>query len=208
MSWVEVLGFVTGALCVALAVRQNVWNFPIGIANNLVFIALFVTSGLYSDAGLQVVYIGLGLTGWWAWQRGGPRHTALLVRRDPRWGWAAVVIGTAVVTWGVYELLSRRTDSTVPLGDALTTALSLVAQVMLNRKWIGNWVVWIVADVLYVGLYASKGLWLTAALYAGFIGLCVVGLRTWRRALRGDDPASAVLVGQVGPVGGRTAVVP
>ena len=86
MSWIEALGFVTGALCVGLAVRQNVWNFPIGIANNLVFIALFVTSGLYADAGLQIVYIGLGLAGWWAWQRGGPRQTTLLVRRDPRWG--------------------------------------------------------------------------------------------------------------------------
>lgn len=202
MSWVEVLGFVTGALCVGLVVRQNVWNFPIGIANNVVFIALFVTSGLYADASLQVVYIGLGLAGWWAWQRGGPRHTTLLVRRDPRWGWVAALVGTIVVTWAVYEVLSRHTDSTVPVGDALTTALSLVAQVMLNRKWIGNWVVWIVADVLYVVLYATKGLWLTAALYAGFIGLCLVGLRTWRRTLVGADIEPAVSAGD------RMGVVP
>ena len=107
-----------------------------------------------------------------------------------------------MMTWGVYELLSRHTDSTVPVGDALTTALSLVAQVMLNRKWIGNWLVWIVADVLYVALYASKGLWLTAVLYAGFIGLCLLGLRTWRRALGGADAEPAVSADD------RTVVIP
>lgn len=98
-------------------------------------------------------------------------------------------------------MLSRHTDSTVPVGDALTTALSLVAQVMLNRKWIGNWVVWIVADALYVALYATKGLWLTAALYAGFIGLCLIGLRSWRRELVRPDVEPAASAGD------RTAVI-
>ena len=68
--WVEVFGFATGAACVILAARRNLWNFPIGIANNLVFIALFVPAALYADAGLQVVYIALAIAGWVGWTRG------------------------------------------------------------------------------------------------------------------------------------------
>ncbi len=184
MTWTEVAGFVTGALCVWLVVRQNVWTFPVGIANNVFFIVLFVQAGLYADAGLQVVYIGLGALGWYWWLRGGPRRTALTVRRTPRAAVPALVGGVAVVTVLLTWTLSTFTDSTVAPADALTTAMSLAAQLMLNRKWIGSWWVWIAVDVLYVGLYATKGLYLTALLYLLFIGLCVRGLVEWRAALR------------------------
>ena len=73
MDLVEILGFVSGALCVWLVARQNVWNWPIGIANNITFLILFWTAGLYADSSLQVVYVGLAVYGWWAWLRGGDR---------------------------------------------------------------------------------------------------------------------------------------
>lgn len=183
MSWTEVAGFVTGALCVWLVVRQQVWNFPVGIANNVFFIVLFVQAGLYADAGLQVVYIGLGVLGWYWWLRGGPARGELAVRRTPRAARPLLVVGcvaaAAVLTW----VLTTWTDSTVAVADASTTAMSLTAQLMLNRKWIGSWGVWISVDVLYVGLYAYKGLYLTAVLYLLFIALCVQGWREWRRSL-------------------------
>lgn len=186
MGWTEVAGFVTGALCVWLVVKQNVWTFPVGIANNVFFIVLFTQAGLYADAGLQVVYIGLGLLGWYWWLHGGPERTALTVHRTPRAAWLPLVVGlvvtTAVLTW----VLTTWTDSTVAVADSLTTAMSLTAQLMLNRKWIGSWWVWITVDVLYIGLYAYKGLYLTAVLYLLFIAMCVQGLREWRRALHGD----------------------
>lgn len=192
MSWVEVLGFVTGALCVWLAVRENVWTFPIGIANNVVFVALFVPAGLYVNAGLQVVYLVLGVLGWRWWLRAGPDRTPLRPRSTPAaaWPWllGALVVGTAVL----WLLLAGLTDSTVPGWDAATTSASLVAQLMLNRKWVQNWLVWIAVDVVYVGLFASQGLWLTAVLYAGFTVLCVHGLRTWRAAQRAPAPPAAV----------------
>ncbi len=72
MDWTEVAGFVTGAACVALVVRRSVWNFPVGIANNVLFLVLFTGAGLYGDAALQVLYIALAVLGWWAWLRGGP----------------------------------------------------------------------------------------------------------------------------------------
>lgn len=182
MHWTEVAGFVTGGLCVWLVVRQNIWTFPVGIANNVFFIVLFLQVGLYAEVGLQVVYIGLGLLGWWWWLRGGPDRTRLVVRATPAWVWPAAVLAIALGTWLLHWLLTTHTDSTVPGWDALTTTMSLTAQLMLSRKWIGNWLVWIVADVIYIGLYASKGLWLTSVLYALFLTLCIVGLRQWRAA--------------------------
>lgn len=184
MSWVEVAGFVTGALCVWLVVRRNIWNFAVGMANNVFFLVLFLQAGLYADAWLQVVYFGLGAIGWYWWLHGGADRAALVVRRTPAWAWAGVVTIVTGLTWVVHTLLTSHTDSTVPVGDALTTALSLGAQVMLNRKWIGNWLLWIIADVFYIGLYIHKELYLTAALYALFLALCIVGWRQWHAAAR------------------------
>lgn len=184
MSWVELLGFVTGASCVWLAARQNVWTFPVGIANNVAFAALFVPAGLYADAGLQVVYLVLGGLGWWWWSRGGAEGSELSPNTTPERAWPWLALGVVAGTAVIYAVLTSHTDSTVAGWDALTTGLSLVAQVMLNRKWTATWWVWIVADVIYVGLYWHKDLHLTALLYLGFLALCVHGLRTWRRAER------------------------
>ena len=195
--WTEILGFVTGAVCVFLAARRNIWNFPIGIANNLVFIVLFVGTALYADAGLQIVYLVLGVQGWIAWARRRPEVVEGFASSTPRRAIVplvlAAVAGTAVLTF----VLTTFTDSTTQLADASTTAVSLVAQYMLNRRWIENWFVWIAVDVVYVALYAVKGLFITGALYLLFIALCVGGYRAWRRhrtavVQAGADPVAAV----------------
>ncbi len=191
MSWTEILGFLTGAACVWLAVHQNIWNFPIGIANNIFFFILFIGAGLYADAWLQVLYLVLGALGWYWWLRGGQQHTRLEVRRTPAWAWPLVAVLVAGGTWAIWALLSIHTDSTVPWADATTTGLSLGAQIMLNRKWIGNWLLWISADILYIGLYAYKGLYLTAGLYGLFLAMCVVGLARWRASLREETEPAA-----------------
>lgn len=179
-NWTEVLGFVTGAVCVFLAARRNIWNFPIGIANNLVFIVLFVGAALYADAGLQIVYLVLGAMGWVAWARRRSETVEGFASHTPTKAIvplvAAALIGTAVLTF----VLTTFTDSTTQLADGSTTAVSLVAQYMLNRRWIENWFVWIAVDVVYIALYIVKGLWITGALYLLFIALCVGGYRAWR----------------------------
>ena len=180
MDIVEILGFVSGALCVWLVARQNVWNWPIGIANNVMFLILFWTAGIYADAGLQIVYMGLALYGWWAWLRGGVEHTALTVTRTTRSQWLVLGVLGVLGTAGLTVLLDTATDSTVPLPDAITTVLSLLATWGQARKKLESWWLWIAADVIYIPLYAYKDLWLTAVLYVGFLALCVVGLRNWR----------------------------
>ncbi|HEX8150813.1 MAG TPA: nicotinamide riboside transporter PnuC [Pyrinomonadaceae bacterium] len=178
----EALGFVTGALCVYLVVRENVWNFPVGIANNAFFLVLFAGARLYGDAALQVVYIALGFQGWYLWLRGGENRTPLRVGRASRRllaGVAAfVVAGTAALT-----LFFRYVNDSAPFLDAFTTVLSLGAQYLLNRKAVENWWLWITADVVYIYLYAARGLQLTAVLYLVFLCLCVAGLRSWLRTM-------------------------
>ena len=142
-TWAELLGFATGVVNVWLVARQHIWNWPIGIANVLLLMLLFWTAGLYADAGLQVVYVVLGLYGWWHWLFG---------------------VAGLLLTGALWVLLDRATDSTVPLADAVTTALSLLATYGQTRKLVESWWLWIVADLVYVPLYAYKGLWLTGGL--------------------------------------------
>ncbi|WP_182111465.1 nicotinamide riboside transporter PnuC [Actinotalea sp. JY-7876] len=199
MDILEIIGFVTGAACVWLAARENIWTFPVGIANNVVFAAIFVSSGLYAGAALQLVYLVLGALGWWWWARGGADHGRLEVRPTPRWAWPVAVVAAAGATAVLAVVLGTWTDSAVPFWDGLTTGLSLVAQLMLNRKWLGSWYVWILTDVLLVGLYVSLGLHVTAALYVLFIGLCLQGLRRWRRAQRDAATGSPASVAASDP---------
>ena len=128
MGWVEILGFVTGAVCVWLAARESVWNFPVGIANTGLFLALFTSAGLIANAGLQVVNLVLNVLGWYWWLRGGKDHGALDVRRTPRMAWLVGVVAVGLLTAGLTVLL--RDVSAAPFWDSLTTSLSLVAQLM------------------------------------------------------------------------------
>ena len=182
-SWIEFAGFVTGAACVLLAVRENVWNWPIGILNNLLYLVVFWHSGLYADAGLQFFYIAISVYGIWCWLYGGAQHSQLSISRVTRNHAIVLVSATAGAAAVLYSILHHFTDSTVPAGDATTTALSLVAQYMLGRKLIENWLVWITADVLYIGLYCYKSLYLTAFLYAIFIVMCIAGYLRWQRGM-------------------------
>ncbi|GAA3230759.1 nicotinamide riboside transporter PnuC [Actinocorallia longicatena] len=182
-SWGEVLGFTTGALCVWLVVRQHLWNWPIGILNVILLGLIFLDSGLYADASLQVVYVVLNAYGWWAWVYGGEGRTAEVVRRTSRveWGWIAA--GLAGSTAVMYLVLTTWTESTVPFWDAVTTAISLAATYGQCRKLAESWWLWILADLVYIPLYAHKELYLTSALYLVFLALCVAGLRAWRAEL-------------------------
>ncbi|WP_441248044.1 nicotinamide riboside transporter PnuC [Kitasatospora sp. McL0602] len=189
VSWAELLGFATGAVGVWLTVRAKVWNFPVGIANNVFFLVLFWGARLYADAALQVVFLALGVHGWWQWLRGGDKHSARTLRRADGRTLTALALLIVPVTWGLTVVLGRAHDSS-PFWDALTTALSLAAQWLLNTKQYENWYFWIAADLVYIPLYFSKRLDLTGLVYVLFLALCLVGLRAWRRELSGRSAAS------------------
>ena len=181
IDWVEAFGFATGAICVWLTVRQNVWNWPAGIANNVFFVALFWRTRLYADMALQFVYIALAAAGWYWWLRGGENRGELRVSRIGRTTALICLAVTLAATAGMDAYLRRVNDS-APLADAFTTAGSLAAQYLLTRKILESWYVWIAVDVVYVVLYVVKGLHLTAVLYALFIVMCAKGLTEWRKS--------------------------
>lgn len=183
MTAIEVLGFLTGAISVWLAVRENVWSWPVGLANSAIFLILFWSAALYANSALQILYITLGIFGWWNWIRGGAGLGPLKVQRTPRPEAIWLLIFTLVAFAVLTTVLDRFTDSDVPSWDGLTVALSLSATYMLTRKFIENWLVWIVADVIYVPLYASQRLYLTSVVYAIFLAMCIAGYVKWRRAV-------------------------
>jgi nicotinamide mononucleotide transporter len=189
-SWLEAASFVTGALCVWLTVKENIWNFPLGLVNVATFCVVFVRAGLYADAGLQVVYFVLGLMGWYLWLYGGARRTALRVNRVGRVELGAVIAAGVVITIALRELLERL-GGAAPFWDALTTAISLSAQWLLNRKRLENWLAWIVVDIIYVPLYLSKELYLTAGLYAVFLVMATMGWLHWRGLWQAQAGTSA-----------------
>lgn len=193
LSLTEVLGFVTGAWCVWLVVRNNIWNWPVGIANSAFYVIVFLRARLFADMVLQVVYIVLGFLGWYWWLHGGERRERLEVRHVGFREGLLVALAVCLATW-MGTVYLRSVDDAAPFLDALTTFLSLGAQYLLTRKFFENWFVWIVADVVYIGLYTWRGLYLTSVLYAILLMMCVRGVAVWRR-LAIDDGMSSALAG-------------
>jgi nicotinamide mononucleotide transporter len=173
-------------------VRENVWNFPIGMVNVAIFSVIYFQTRLYADAGLQLVYFALGVSGWYLWLRGGAQRSALrITRASGREGWLALAF-VAVSTLLLWRLL-RMVGGSASFFDALTTSGSLASQWLLNKKRLENWLGWIVVDILYIPLYVSRGLKLTAILYAVFLAMAITGYLRWR-ALLAEPRAEPALV--------------
>lgn len=185
-SYVEIIGFGTGLLCVAYIIRENVWNFPIGIVNNIFFIILFFQAALFADMGLQVIYILLAFIGWYAWVYGGKDKSVLNITRSTFWELTIVFLVIIIATFILNQYLITINDS-YPFLDALTTCMSLGAQWLLNFKRIENWIIWMLADIIYIWLYIQKNLNLTAILYVVFFALCIIGINQWYKSYEGDS---------------------
>lgn len=184
VTWAELLGDVTGGICVWMVARQNVWNWPVGLANNVFWALLFFRAKLYGDAALQGVFFALGCWGWWRWVRPDGKPGVLPVRRTTRREWLVLGSLTSASTAVVATWLALRTDSPVPLADASVLTLSLAATWGQTGKLLESWWIWIAVDVISVPLYWSRALYPTAALYFVFGLLCIKGLREWSREPR------------------------
>lgn len=180
----ELLAVVLALAMVVCNIREIHWGWPLAIASSALYFFIFWDAKLYGDASLQVFFAVLALWGWFQWLRGvRPDGSALKVARLPPRG-LALTVGAAALLWPAAGwFLDTWTDTDVPWWDAFPTAVSLVGQVLLARKYIENWPVWIVVNTVSVGLFAYKGLWLTAGLYTLFIALSVAGWRAWSRRL-------------------------
>lgn len=180
----ELISFVLSVITVALNIRQNHWAWLFAIISSAAYGIVFFGARLYGDMGLQIVFIVVSVWGWYQWLRGGVGHTTLAVTTLDIAGWVRALLIWAIGFAVLAAFLAHYTNTDVPQIDGFLTAGSLVGQVLLSRKKVENWHVWIAVDVLYVGLYIYKGLTLTAILYALFCVMAVAGLLAWRRAAR------------------------
>lgn len=178
------LGALTGFISVFLMARQNVWGWPTGMVCVLSYAWVFGQSRLYANMALQFVYLALQVYGWYHWWKGGEAGpdtlpvTRLSLRAAAGWALAGCA---ASLAFGAF--MSARTNDANPWTDATLTAFSLVAQWLQARKVFECWIVWILVDVCYLGLFTVRHLYLTVLLYVLFIVLCVYALKEWRRSL-------------------------
>lgn len=181
----ELISFVLSIVTVLLNIRRIHWAWLFAIVSSATYGVVFFEARLYGDAGLQAVFIAAAIWGWYEWLRGtGEDDEPLVVTRLDARGWTWSLAGWALGFFILSWFLHAYTDTDVPHMDGFLTAGSLLGTLLAARKKVENWHVWIVVDILYVGLYVYKDLHLTAILYAVFVGMAVLGLRAWARAAR------------------------
>lgn len=195
----EATGFALTLWMVACAMRERPSTWPLAMASSGLYAAVFARAGLYAEAALQIVFVVLAIWGWWQWRwqpaplvvasSSGqapclPLHIARLSLRTARRSAWALALGWPALAF----VLIAFTDSSVPWLDALPTVLSLIALVWQGRKLLENWLLWALVNTLSVGLFASKGLWLTAALYALLIALSLWGWLHWHARMVQTTP--------------------
>ena len=207
MDLTEAAGFALAVAMVGCSIRELHWSWPLAISSSALYFFVFRDSQLYGEAALQVVFAVLALWGWRQWLRPVPdsgsdtasalpsanpalvttdspatRHVLPVRALDVRGRWQCALAG--LVLWPLVAVfLMQFTDTDVPWWDGLVTALSLVGQYLLGRKYLDNWAVWLLVNTLSMGLFAYKALWLTVVLYALFAVMSVVGWRTWRKQI-------------------------
>lgn len=190
----ELLSFVLSIATVWLNIRQNHWAWLFAILSSALYGVVFFQARLYGDMGLQVVFITVSVWGWYQWLHGDDTHARLPVTQLAWRGRAVAALGWVAGFIALAWFLMTFTDTDVPFADGFLTAGSLVGQLLLSRKKLENWHVWIIVDVLYVALYVHKGLMLTALLYGLFVAMAAIGLLAWRKSMLAEQRASEAMV--------------
>ena len=191
MNKVEHVAAVFGIAAVYLGTKQNIWSWPTTIVNVALYAFVFHNARLYAGSLLQVMFIIISINGWYQWLYGGRNRTELKVSRTPRR--LAVILAVIGVSFALLlgTFLHRRTNAALPFLDSALSSASVVAQWMLTRKLLENWLVWVAVDVVYVGMFLASSLTITAGLYFVFLVLCVMGYRQWKASLSEPELATA-----------------
>lgn len=185
ISFLELTAMLSGVAGVWLTMKQNVWCFPVGMLNVSLYAILFFTPGirLYADALLQCAYLGLLIYGWYMWsgKKTEKKVEAPTYMQKAEWTKAILISLPATIILGAF--LSTFTNADLAWIDSPLTVISLLAQWMIAKKKIENWLLWIVANSFYIPLYIYKDLPLTAFLYFLFLLLALKGWREWKQNL-------------------------
>lgn len=191
-NYLEIIGFVAAMIYLYFSIKQNIWLWPLGIITSLAYILLFYQQKIYGYAALNGYYVIISIYGWHLWWRNAkksentqmpdlPLHATRLLQ----------IIFVGLILWFIfYLILSRLTDSVIPIGDSFTTAFSVVATWMLARKYLENWILWIVIDSIAAVLYWYQEMLLTTLLYLVYAVMAVIGYFQWVRSMKKDSVAS------------------
>jgi nicotinamide mononucleotide transporter len=179
----EALAVTASLFSVWLTIHRRISCWPVGLVGVAAYFGLFVRERLYADAALQIIYFAQGVYGWYSWHHDELQSAPPIRTLSMRWR-LTFMVGLATVAWGTGSLLARYTDAAAPHWDAAASATSLAANQLLTRRYIENWVLWVAVDVVYVGLFSWKGLYLSAALYVLFLVMAAAGLRRWMHERR------------------------
>ena len=183
LDWFEVTGLVTGLLCVWLLIRQNIWNWPIGLVYSIVSLVVFFRARLYSELAENAYYAVMNAYGWWYWLRGRRGDDEVPITTVSA-RLAIVLLAIFVVTTAlVGYLLAAHTDAAIPYWDTSTTVMSFIAMWMTARKYIENWFLWFVVDAMRTVIYLYKGIDYYAVLYGVYLGMAVAGWLAWRTTM-------------------------
>ena len=182
-TWLEIVGVITGLLCVGLAAVNNIWNWPIAIVSVAIYIFIFFGARLYADMGLQVYFLVMNVYGWYYWSKKPVTEEKSPVARVTVRELSFSAVAVIVFTFLLGSVL-KLTPASYPFIDSFCTACSLVAQVFLARKVLENWLIWIFVDSIYVGVYIFKNLELTAIMYGVYVIIALVGYFDWRKDYR------------------------
>lgn len=182
MNTTEIAGFIFGIAGVWLTIKENPWCFPVGLLNVIISLFLFLNQHLYSDVIQQVAYIFLLSYGWYMWLFV-KNKIVLPVTTSGNYLKLILILIAIIITWSLGYYFDKYTDADVPYFDAAATALSFVAQYLVARKKIENWNVWLLVNLLYIGIYLYKGLYLYAILFLVYFIMAIYGLREWKKSL-------------------------
>ncbi len=193
-NYIEILGAVLGLVYIFLSIRQNIFTWPVGLITSALYVYVFLVSKFYADMALQGYYVIVSIYGWYHWSKGKSnlgKKEQLLVSPTPAKFWIPLAIVTIFLFIIIAFVLKNYTDSPIPLGDSLTTALSLVATWMLARKYLEHWIIWVFVDFLSAILYAFKNLWPTVILFIVYTIMAIIGYIRWRKDLK-ESPEGTI----------------
>lgn len=184
---IETLGVITGLLCVYLAARNNIWNWPLAIISVGIYIFIFFDARLYADMGLQFYFMAMNIYGWYFWSNKKIVEIKTPVVKIKRvqiiYALLIIIIITPTLGYILIKLapILHYKPASFPFLDSFCTACSLVAQFYMARKILENWLLWVFVDIIYVGVYIFKGLDLTAIMYAVYVAIALMGYVDWKK---------------------------
>jgi nicotinamide mononucleotide transporter len=185
MEWnpLEIIGTLVGLVYLWLEYRASIYLWIAGIIMPAIYIIVYYRAGLYADFGINIYYLVAAVYGWFFWMWGGTKKEAPLITRTPLRCYLPLLAVFAATLGAIAYILIHYTDSTVPWLDSFTTALSIVGMWMLARKYMEQWLAWIVVDVVCCGLYIYKDLYFTSVLYGLYAIIAIFGYLKWKRIM-------------------------